>query len=53
VALNPNGPDPGQVDSVPTVSAAMGKQLGLNLEATRVAIDRLVIDHVERTPIAN
>jgi uncharacterized protein (TIGR03435 family) len=52
-ALNGNWPDPGQVDSLPTVSAAMEKQLGLKLEATKVAIDSLVIDHVERNPIAN
>jgi len=51
--LNTNGPNPGQIDSVPTVSSAMEKQLGLKLEATKIAIDSLVIDHVERTPAEN
>ena len=51
--LNKKGPNEGQVDSVSTVSSAMERQLGVKLEATRVAIDTLVIDHVERTPIEN
>jgi len=51
--VNRNGPDPGQVDSVSTVSSAMERQLGLKLEASRVAIDTLVIDRAERTPTEN
>lgn len=51
--LNKNGPDPGQLDSVSIVSSAMEKQLGLKLEAARIAVDTLVIDHVEKTPTEN
>ena len=51
--LNRNGPNEGQMDSVSVVSSAMERQLGLKLEATRIAIDTLVIDSVERTPIEN
>lgn len=46
------GPSPGQVDSVPVVSSAMEKQLGLKLEAAKVGIENLMIDHVEM-PTAN
>jgi uncharacterized protein (TIGR03435 family) len=52
-ALNRNGPNPGQLDSVSTLSSAMEKQLGLKLEAAKVAVDSLVIDHVEKTPTEN
>jgi uncharacterized protein (TIGR03435 family) len=34
--LNRNGPNPGQMDSVPTVSSAMERQLGLKLELTAI-----------------
>jgi bla regulator protein BlaR1 len=51
--LNSGGPNPGQSDSVPIVSSAMEKQLGLKLEALKVAVDTLVIDHVEETPTDN
>jgi uncharacterized protein (TIGR03435 family) len=51
--LNRDGPNPGQSDSVSVVSSAMEKQLGLKLEAFKVAIDMLVIDHVEKTPTEN
>ena len=40
-------------DSLPIVSSAMEKQLGLTLEATKIAVDMLVIDHVEETPTDN
>lgn len=52
VPLNRNGPSPGQVDSVPIVSSAMEKQLGMKLEAAKVGTESLVIDHVEM-PTAN
>ena len=52
-SLNRNGPDPGQLDSVSVVSSAMEKQLGLKLEATKIAVDMLVIDHAEKTPTEN
>ena len=51
--LNRNGPNEGQKDSVSTVSSAMEKQLGLKLEASRIAVDTLVIDRVERMPTPN
>jgi len=51
--LDKNGPSPGQQDAVPIVSSAMEKQLGLKLQATKIAVDRLVIDHVEKTPTEN
>ena len=44
---------PAEQDGVAIVSAAMEKQLGLKLEATKIAIDTLVIDHVEKTPTDN
>ena len=51
--LNSGGPNPGQVDSVPIVSSAMEKQLGLKLESAKIAVDTLVIDHAEKTPSEN
>jgi uncharacterized protein (TIGR03435 family) len=47
------GPNPGQQDAVPVISSAMEKQLGLKLEAAKIAVDTLVIDHAERTPTEN
>lgn len=46
-------PAPAQVDAVPIISAAMEKQLGLRLEATKIPRDTLVIDHIERVPTEN
>jgi uncharacterized protein (TIGR03435 family) len=51
--LNRRGPDPGQLDSVPIVSSAMEKQLGLKLDGFKVPVDMLVIDHAEKTPTEN
>jgi uncharacterized protein (TIGR03435 family) len=51
--LNRGGPNPDQEDSLPIVSSAMEKQLGLSLEAFKIAVDTLVIDHVEKTPTDN
>jgi len=51
--LNKDGPSPVQQDAVPIISSAMEKQLGLKLEPTRIPIDTLVIDHVEKTPTEN
>ena len=45
--------DPNQLDSLRIVSSAMEKQLGLKLEASKVAVDMLVIDYVEKTPTDN
>jgi uncharacterized protein (TIGR03435 family) len=46
-------PTDAQLRSVPIVSSAIEKQLGLKLEASKLGVDMLVIDHVERTPTAN
>lgn len=46
-------PTPPEQDAVAIVSAAMEKQLGLKLEATKIAMDTLVIDQVEKTPTDN
>ena len=43
-------PATAQVDAVPIISAAMEKQLGLKLEATKIPMDVLVIDNIERVP---
>jgi len=51
--LRAEGPNLGQIDSVPIVSSAMEKQLGLKLETTKTAVDTLVIDHVDKTPVEN
>jgi uncharacterized protein (TIGR03435 family) len=46
-------PGPAEQDGVAIVSAAMEKQLGLKLEATKITMDTLVIDHVDKTPTDN
>ncbi len=46
-------PGPAEQDAVAIVSAAMEKQLGLKLEATKITMDTVVIDHVEKTPAEN
>jgi uncharacterized protein (TIGR03435 family) len=46
-------PGPAEQDAVAIVSAALEKQLGLKLEATKITMDTLVIDHVEKTPTDN
>jgi uncharacterized protein (TIGR03435 family) len=51
--LNKDGPSPPQQDAVPIISSAMEKQLGLKLEAAKIAVDTLVIDHAEKTPTEN
>lgn len=51
--LNKDGPSPPVQDAVPIISSAMEKQLGLRLEGTKIAVDTLVIDHVEKTPTGN
>ncbi len=53
VAISKDLADASQVDDVPIISSAMEKQLGLKLEATKIAVDTLVIDHVEKTPTEN
>lgn len=51
--LNMTLPNDVQLDSVSIVSSAMERQLGLKLDASKIAVETLVIDHVEKTPIEN
>jgi uncharacterized protein (TIGR03435 family) len=37
----------------PDIFAALEQQLGLKLEKTKVPVDVLVIDHIEKTPTGN
>jgi uncharacterized protein (TIGR03435 family) len=41
------------IDAGPTVFEAIQTQLGLRLESRKGAIDVLVVDHVEKTPLGN
>jgi uncharacterized protein (TIGR03435 family) len=38
---------------MPDLFAAVQSQLGLKLEAKKVPVEVLVIDHMEKTPIVN
>jgi uncharacterized protein (TIGR03435 family) len=40
-------------DPPPSIFSALQEQLGLELEAKKGQVDRLVIDHVEKTPAEN
>jgi uncharacterized protein (TIGR03435 family) len=51
--LRPGGQRPEQVESVPVVSSAMERQLGLKLEASTIRVETIVIDSAERTPTDN
>jgi uncharacterized protein (TIGR03435 family) len=51
--LNMTLPNDVQLDSVSIVSSAMERQIGLKLDASKIAVETLVIDHVEKTPIEN
>ena len=46
-------PTDAQLRSVPIVSSAIEKQLGLKLEPSKLGVEMLVIDDVERSPSAN
>jgi uncharacterized protein (TIGR03435 family) len=51
-----NDPQPGAAPSdfpnpLPTIFAALQSQLGLKLERTKVNVEIMVIDHIEKTPI--
>jgi uncharacterized protein (TIGR03435 family) len=38
---------------VETAAGLIGRQIGLKLDASKIAVETLVIDHVEKTPIEN
>jgi uncharacterized protein (TIGR03435 family) len=46
-------PDSAWSDSVPELQQALQRQLGLRLDEVKVKADVLVIDQVDRTPVAN
>jgi uncharacterized protein (TIGR03435 family) len=46
---DPRDPRPRQTDSTPDLFAAIQEQLGLRLQATKGAVEVLVIDHMERS----
>lgn len=47
---NPDGPDSGPV---PTLHTVLQEVLGLRLQAQKVPVEIIVVDHVERIPIEN
>jgi uncharacterized protein (TIGR03435 family) len=48
-------PEPGEAprDPVAILQAALPKQLGLKLESRKMPVELLVIDHIEKAPVAN
>jgi uncharacterized protein (TIGR03435 family) len=46
-------PSPAQPDAAPSIFVAIQQQLGLKLEQKKSAVDFLVVDHVEKTPLQN
>lgn len=53
VGLSKGPPDPAQEDGVEIISSAMEKQFGLKLEKTKIPLDILVVDHIEKNPSEN
>ena len=49
----PDGSDVPAGEPGLTIFAALEKQLGLRLEPQKITIDAFVIDHAEKTPVAN
>lgn len=46
-------PNAAEAEVAPDLFSAVQSQLGLKLEAKRTPVEVIVIDHVERTPVAN
>lgn len=44
---------PGDAEIPPDIFSALQSQLGLKLESKRGPVDMIVVDHVEKTPVAN
>jgi uncharacterized protein (TIGR03435 family) len=51
-ALAPGAPPPEPADG-PSIFEAVQQQLGLKLEKRKGPVDVLVVDHAEKTPVAN
>jgi uncharacterized protein (TIGR03435 family) len=47
------GAVPAEPEEGPSLSEALRKQLGLKLEKRKGPVDILVVDHAEKTPVAN
>lgn len=48
----PGRPQPAEFNG-PPIAEALEKQLGLHLEKTKVPVEMLIVDHIERTPTEN
>jgi uncharacterized protein (TIGR03435 family) len=48
--MQPGDPPP---DPVSILQTALSKQLGLRLEAKKMPVDMLIIDHIEKVPVEN
>ena len=48
-----DAPGPPSSDPAPTLIVALQEQLGLKLEAQKLAVDIVVVDHIEKTPTEN
>jgi len=48
-----SGADTKRPDRLSSIFTAVQEQLGLTLQAQKVMVDALVIDHVERVPAEN
>jgi len=46
-------PEGASTDPLSAISAALEQELGLRIEARKMPIHLIVIDHAERTPIGN
>lgn len=48
-----NNPTPSDGDSFPVLFTAIQETLGLKLQAEKVPVEMIVVDHVERIPTEN
>jgi uncharacterized protein (TIGR03435 family) len=53
LAPPPPSADPSAPEPLPDIFSALQSQLGLKLEKKKVSVEILVVDHLEKTPIAN
>jgi uncharacterized protein (TIGR03435 family) len=52
-ANDDQNPDATDIDGVPSLFSALQEALGLRLQAQKVPVEIVVVDHVERVPIEN